>query len=410
MLRKGLFMVLLCALFSAHAQSPFLKVSLYFENDKYILTETHNTILSSALQDLNDYTIKKIVIRGNTDANADSLYNIQLSDKRAKSVSDYLITQGLNTGLFKVDHYGEDRPLGDNTTEEGRQMNRRVDVIFLYAEKKPSKESEIPVEEIFEKAPDPSTPKCDRDTNIILPSGVFMKMQLCEYLEMEGCLSVETFTTPAAIQEAGLSTYDSSGSPLASGGMFSFTTCDSVCFKKPIVIRTPVPCNVRMNMFVYTMNANGQWASPRSGVKVVSINGQYYYEFEISCINKSLSINLDCKICPSKRKCRYKTLIKAKGGVELKEVMYSTECPLANYYLKISKNGNKAKVLKPAFKAFNADVKITAVHQDTTLVTGFRNIHTLEPLHSSFLFGVSRKYKVAPDSFVKPTIDENIRF
>ena len=135
-MRLSLLLLTLSFISKSYGQSPFLKISLYFDNDVYALTDEHREKLSSAYADLSDKTISKVIIRGNTDANADSVYNIKLSDNRAKSVSTYLTGLGLSPALFLVDHYGENKPIGDNTTEEGRRLNRRVDVIFVYQEKK----------------------------------------------------------------------------------------------------------------------------------------------------------------------------------------------------------------------------------------------------------------------------------
>ena len=70
----------------------------------------------------------KLRITGHTDNIGDRESNKQLSQRRAEAVRDYIIEQGVAANRFLVDWYGEERPIADNSTEEGRQKNRRVEM------------------------------------------------------------------------------------------------------------------------------------------------------------------------------------------------------------------------------------------------------------------------------------------
>jgi len=66
-------------------------------------------------------------IDGYTDNTGDAQYNIKLSKRRADAVADYLKSKGVHMGdRFMTQGYGEERPIADNSTEEGRAQNRRV--------------------------------------------------------------------------------------------------------------------------------------------------------------------------------------------------------------------------------------------------------------------------------------------
>nr|WP_252730271.1 OmpA family protein [Lacinutrix sp. C3R15] len=69
----------------------------------------------------------KIIISGHTDNVGGSKFNQALSEKRAKSVTDYFISLGLEEGSISYFGYGNEKPIATNDTEDGRNKNRRVE-------------------------------------------------------------------------------------------------------------------------------------------------------------------------------------------------------------------------------------------------------------------------------------------
>jgi outer membrane protein OmpA-like peptidoglycan-associated protein len=78
---------------------------------------------------LNQFPEMRIAVEGHTDNVGTPEYNQSLSEKRAQSVHDFLVTQGIAAERMTVAGYGMSRPLADNGTEQGRQKNRRVDLV-----------------------------------------------------------------------------------------------------------------------------------------------------------------------------------------------------------------------------------------------------------------------------------------
>jgi outer membrane protein OmpA-like peptidoglycan-associated protein len=72
-----------------------------------------------------------LLVVGHTDWIGDENYNQRLSERRARSASDYLIAQGIQRNRIDVEGKGEHEPIADNETEEGRQQNRRVEVAIF---------------------------------------------------------------------------------------------------------------------------------------------------------------------------------------------------------------------------------------------------------------------------------------
>lgn len=80
------------------------------------------------MQDLN------LRIEGHTDSTGSASYNLQLSQRRAESVFDWFRSQGVSTQRMRAVGYGFDRPMADNFSADGRQKNRRVEIIIAEGE------------------------------------------------------------------------------------------------------------------------------------------------------------------------------------------------------------------------------------------------------------------------------------
>ncbi len=79
-------------------------------------------------QVLNQYPQTTILIAGHTDSTGSEELNQRLSEQRALSVKNTLVGQGVNAMRMTTIGYGEGRPIADNSTDAGRQMNRRVEI------------------------------------------------------------------------------------------------------------------------------------------------------------------------------------------------------------------------------------------------------------------------------------------
>ncbi len=106
----------------------FVLNNIYFDFDKATLRPESKNELNNAVRWLNQNPNYHIEIGGHTDAKGSDTYNIRLSKRRAQSVKDYLVTEGgINPGRLESYGYGERMPIATNSTDEGRQLNRRVE-------------------------------------------------------------------------------------------------------------------------------------------------------------------------------------------------------------------------------------------------------------------------------------------
>lgn len=88
-------------------------------------------VLSSVVLVLKEFDKTTIEVAGHTDSTGSDAYNQTLSEQRAASVAQYLMAQGINRMRIITRGYGESRPIADNSTEQGRQLNRRVELTLV---------------------------------------------------------------------------------------------------------------------------------------------------------------------------------------------------------------------------------------------------------------------------------------
>lgn len=106
---------------------------ILFATNKYDLTVTSKAELNNLVSILKQNQDVSVDIQGYTDATGTDAINNPLSVNRARSVANYLTDNGIQYAQLKnVNGYGSSNPVADNTTETGRQKNRRVE-IYLYA-------------------------------------------------------------------------------------------------------------------------------------------------------------------------------------------------------------------------------------------------------------------------------------
>lgn len=105
------------------------KALIYFPNNstKKIENENIKNYLSKIVQKIKG-TDKKVYLSGHTDNIGNPIKNKTLSKKRAESIKNELIILGLNNDQIIVEGFGDEKPIADNATADGRQKNRRVEL------------------------------------------------------------------------------------------------------------------------------------------------------------------------------------------------------------------------------------------------------------------------------------------
>lgn len=104
-----------------------IAVKVYFDTAKWNITPRGAQDLQEALRILKAYPEMRVMIEGHTDSQGTDDYNRELSIKRALSVRDWLIGQGVAASRLETVGYGESRPVDTNDTPQGRANNRRIE-------------------------------------------------------------------------------------------------------------------------------------------------------------------------------------------------------------------------------------------------------------------------------------------
>ena len=102
-----------------------------FNTDSAMIRGSFYDVLSSVVIVVKEFDKTIIEIAGHTDSTGSDQYNQNLSEQRALSVGQYFMAQGIDRMRIMTLGYGESRPIADNTTEQGKQINRRVELTLV---------------------------------------------------------------------------------------------------------------------------------------------------------------------------------------------------------------------------------------------------------------------------------------
>ncbi|MGI9321274.1 MAG: OmpA family protein [Thiogranum sp.] len=108
--------------------SPVSLQGVKFRYDSSELTDESRAILDRVAAVLRKQTYVRHEVAGHTDSQGDPAYNLRLSQRRAETVRNYLISRGVDAGNLKAHGYGGLQPIADNSTWAGLVSNRRVEL------------------------------------------------------------------------------------------------------------------------------------------------------------------------------------------------------------------------------------------------------------------------------------------
>ena len=109
-----------------------LNSKIHFESAKAVIKEDSFELLSNIADVIKKCPGFKIEIAGYTDSDGSEDYNLLLSAKRADAIKNYLVTkEGIDPNILESRGYGEANPIADNSSDEGKSKNRRIEFNIL---------------------------------------------------------------------------------------------------------------------------------------------------------------------------------------------------------------------------------------------------------------------------------------
>ena len=105
--------------------------NITFKTNGRNLNSSFYNVLDSVVLVVNEFNKTTIVVSGYTDSTGSNAYNKALSEDRAKSVAAFLMSKKVSKARFETIGFGEANPIADNKTQQGRALNRRVEITLL---------------------------------------------------------------------------------------------------------------------------------------------------------------------------------------------------------------------------------------------------------------------------------------
>ena len=134
---------------SMQAQKQVQEMTFHFPTDQHQLKEFQKEKLKGLIDSLENLSFCRFIVEGHTDARGDSLYNRKLSRKRSKAVYRTLDRLDIPGDSIDMKWFGETRPVADNKTPEGRQNNRRAEVLVFREKKQQVQDRKVSIQSLY---------------------------------------------------------------------------------------------------------------------------------------------------------------------------------------------------------------------------------------------------------------------
>ncbi|HLS41641.1 MAG TPA: OmpA family protein [Paenalcaligenes sp.] len=112
-----------------------LNADTFFDFDKSTLKPEGRQVLDQVAEQVNSIELETLIATGHTDSIGAEAYNQKLSERRANSVKEYLVSKGVPADRIYTEGKGELQPVASNQTREGRAQNRRVEIEIVGSRK-----------------------------------------------------------------------------------------------------------------------------------------------------------------------------------------------------------------------------------------------------------------------------------
>ena len=113
------------------SDGKFVTSGILFDVNKATLKPESMGVINQIIKMMKEHMDLRLSIEGHTDSDGEQVWNQELSEKRAAAVKDTLVERGIDSSRLETKGYGESKPVGSNSTPEGKANNRRVEFIKI---------------------------------------------------------------------------------------------------------------------------------------------------------------------------------------------------------------------------------------------------------------------------------------
>ena len=110
-------------------ETKVIPLHIKFDTDSVVIKDSYKAKIYQFVNMLDSAPVEKITIEGHTDSVGNDAYNKDLSDRRAKEVALAMENFGIASDKLSAKGYGEEKPVADNDSKDGRMQNRRVNAV-----------------------------------------------------------------------------------------------------------------------------------------------------------------------------------------------------------------------------------------------------------------------------------------
>jgi hypothetical protein len=266
---------------------------LFYQSDEFIISKKDKLRIDNFLSQGWD----KLAIKSYTDDEDEDEYNVELSKKRAGGVYNYFMAKNMAANLVSREHYGENMPPADNTTDEGRAFNRQTTIIgYRYPR---VQRKTIPPTDIMK----PVTTALDNGFIITYRPGSLSETMRDNFEAGYG-MDFQLVTNTTEMRQANLFNNTTNGEILSSVIIFCGQRLNPCKLDTPVLIKVPIPfetkCPIQKVKFFNAVAERGKmiWQEESKSLYPEVINGRQYISIWMDnfceCINFDFKVDPDC--------------------------------------------------------------------------------------------------------------------
>ena len=272
-MKKICLLIVLISNGALWAQMESKSETVYFESASHTLLPQAQELILNTLNDVPRDQIVRIGLYGHTDDMGTDSYNVSLSERRVRSVADFLESKGISKVLIEKYFFGERKPISNNLDSADRSSNRRVEIEIEYFQLKNTENLNAFIQHqnaTFAVFPNEKGTLivCKQGTKILVPSNAFVDAE-GNTVESNVYMQIDEALDYKSMIAHGLSTL-SEGIILQTGGMLRLGAQDDagneLQLQSNLQIIVPTE-NEESGMTVFTSESGDNWTNTRKPVQ-----------------------------------------------------------------------------------------------------------------------------------------------